>query len=234
MHRPGTGHVARLGFSRRADGDLRTDDGATDDGELHRRQQAVAPGEWTWLRQVHGRHVVRVDRPGAHAGAAADAAVTDVAGAVLAVHTADCAAVLFHAATDAVVGVAHVGWRGLASGVLEATVAAMGRLGAGGATAFVGPHIRPRCYEFGADDLATVAARYGHRVRGETAWGAPALDLLGGVRAALETIGVDVVDHGGCTACEPGSYFSHRARGEHGRQAGTIVLDDTSADGAAS
>ncbi len=222
------GRSVTLGFSRRADGDLQI---GGDPAQLTARRGRLAPGEWTWLNQVHGNRVVVVDEPGAHAGAEADAAVTAATDAVLAVHTADCVPVLLSAEADEVIGAAHVGWRGLVTGVLEGTVAAMGRLGAGAATAVVGPHIRARCYEFGAGDLDAVAARYGDRVRSTTAWGTPALDLLAGIRSALEALGVTVVDAGGCTACEPEAYFSHRARHDAGRQAATIALRAPGTDG---
>jgi len=213
------GRSAAIRFSRRVDGDLRIDG---DPAALAAARQRLAPGAWTWLRQVHGAEVVVVREPGEHAGAEADAAVTAVPGAVLAVHTADCVPVLLDG--GAAVGAAHAGWRGLVGGVLERTVAALHDLGATEVTAHVGPHIRPRCYEFGAAELDEVAARYGDAVRAETAWGTPALDLAAGVRAALAPLGVDVVDHGGCTACEPEALRSHRARGDVGRQAATIVL----------
>lgn len=209
-------------FSERSDGDFAIDGDAA---ALAARRAALAPGSWTWLRQVHGARVVVVDEPGAHAGAEADAAVTDVAGAVLAIHTADCAPVLLAAEAAGVIGAAHAGWRGLVAGVLESTVAAMGRLGAAGITAHVGPHIRARCYEFGPADLDAVADRYGGRVRAQTAWGTPALDVTVAVRSALEPLGVQVVDHGGCTACEPQRLWSHRARGDEARMAAAIALD---------
>jgi hypothetical protein len=110
--------------------------------------------------------------------------------------------------------------------VLERTVEAMGELGATRVAAHVGPHIRARCYEFGTAELDEVAARYGDAVRAETAWGTPALDLTAGVRAALAPFDVTVVDHGGCTACEPEGLWSHRARRDTGRAASTVVLHD--------
>ena len=213
---------ATWAFSTRGDGDFRIDG---DPADLARRRPALAPGAWTWLRQVHGARVVVVDRPGAGAGEEADAAVTDQPGAVVAVHTADCAPVLLHG--PGVVGAVHVGWRGLAAGVVEATVDAMASLGAERVDAHVGPHIRARCYEFGADQLDLVAHRYGAAVRAETAAGTPALDLLAGVRAALANrprVGAVTVE-AGCTACEPDRYFSHRARGDQGRHAAAIALE---------
>ena len=210
-----------LAFSTRADGDFRIDG---DEDELRARRRALLPGSWTWLRQVHGGRVLVVGEPGAGAGEEADAAVTDQPGCVLAVHTADCLPLLLRA--PGVVGAAHVGWRGLLAGVVESTIDAMAALGAQRIEADVGPHIRSRCYEFGAADLDAVAQRYGDAVRAETAAGTPALDLLAGVRAALaERPAVDVVHvEPGCTACEPERFFSHRARADHGRHAAAISV----------
>lgn len=210
-------------FSERDQGDFRIDG---DPEELARlRTDVLTDGTWTWLRQVHGADVVVVTRPGEHAGAEADAAVTDVHGAVLAVHTADCVPVLFHA-DEGVVGAAHVGWRGLVAGVLERTIEAMRGLGAGRCFAHVGPHIRARCYEFGATELDEVAERYGDGVRATTAWGTPALDLAAGIRSAIGAVpdAFLVRELAGCTACEPDRYFSHRARGDRGRHAAAISL----------
>lgn len=208
-------------FSIRADGDFRIDG---DTPDLASRRHALAPGPWTWLRQVHGARVLTVGRPGEGTGAEADAAVTAVPGVVLAVHTADCMPVLLVA--DGVVGAAHVGWRGLEGGVVEATLDAMVRLGATAVEVHLGPHIRPRCYEFGEDELAPVAARYGDGVRSTTGWGTPALDLATGVRAALarrpEVVAVRA--EAGCTACEPDRFYSHRARADRGRHAAAISI----------
>ena len=175
----------------------------------------------TWLRQVHGATVVEVTEPGEHRGAEADAAFTTRPGCVLAVRTADCVPVVLIG--DGAIGVVHAGWRGLAGGVIEATVAAMG----GASEAHVGPHIRQGCYEFGTGDLDTVAAALGDRVRGETTWGTPALDLTAGVRAALgrsELHGTALHDAGACTACSD-VYFSWRARKEHERFATIVWLE---------
>jgi YfiH family protein len=164
---------------------------------------------------VHGARVVTVTRPGEHAGIEADAAVTAVAGCRLAVRTADCVPIVI-AGGDAV-AVVHAGWRGVAAGVVDSAVDAMRALGSEPSRAWLGPHIRAGCYEFGADDLAAVAARLGDHVRATTMWGTSALDLTAATAAALEAAGVgNVEDDGVCTACST-LYFSHRARGEHER-----------------
>ncbi|MEO6988387.1 MAG: polyphenol oxidase family protein [Aquihabitans sp.] len=183
---------------------------------MGRRRRAVCDAPWTWVRQVHGANVVVATEPGQHAGAVADAVVTATPGVVVAVHTADCAPVFFEG--DGAIGVAHAGWRGLVAGVLEATVEAMADLGHRPRSARLGPCIRTRCYEFGRPELEQVAAAYGPSVRGETAWGTPALDLAAGVRAACERLDITVDDTGICTACSP-QHWSHRARADTGRQA---------------
>jgi len=189
---------------------------AGDPDRLAARRRAVVDAPWTWLRQVHGARVVVVTEPGEHAGTEADAAVTAIPGAAVAVHTADCAPVLVLA--DGAVGVAHAGWRGLLAGVVEATAAALADLGHPPRSAVLGPCIRPRCYEFGPAELDLVADRYGPAVRAQTAWGAPALDVAAGVAAACAALDVPLVDHGTCTACSP-VHWSHRARADRGRQA---------------
>ena len=197
---------AHVRFTDRGDGDMR---------------RSLLELPWTWLLQEHGREVVRVDRPGACAGARADAAVTNQPGAALAVLTADCAPVAL-ASTEGPVGVAHAGWGGLLAGVIPSAVEALRDLGASDVHAVIGPCIHAECYEFGAEDLDRLIDRFGPDVAGSTAAGAPALDLQAAVRAALAEQGVEYVeDVGVCTGCSP-DHFSWRARKEHGRQATVI------------
>lgn len=182
------------------------------------RRAALHPGPWTWLRQVHGARVVIVEAPGGGAGQEADAAVTAVPGAPLAVFTADCAPVAL--AGDATLGVAHAGWRGLVAGVLPRTVEAMRALGERGTIrAVLGPCIHAPCYEFGAAELDDVAGVLGDGVRAVSRSGSPALDVTAGARSSLAAAGVtDVDDVNVCTACG-GGHWSFRARGEMERQA---------------
>jgi hypothetical protein len=209
----GGGHVR---WSGRREGDVAGSGSAV---ELRRRQIVDLP--WTVLRQVHGRRVITVRAPGDGSGSEADAAVTTVPGAALAVLTADCAPVAL-ASDEGVIGVAHAGWRGLAAGVIDEAVGVMRSLGATRIQAVVGPCIRTACYPFGAGDLDDVVRRTGPEVRGVDRQGRPALDLAAGVEAALHRAGVDEVgDVGVCTACS-GGYWSWRARRDQARQA-TVV-----------
>ncbi|MFM8333425.1 MAG: polyphenol oxidase family protein, partial [Candidatus Methylumidiphilus sp.] len=95
------------------------------------------PNEPFWLNQVHGTAVAEVGRQTSQAPQA-DAAFTHTAGAVCVVMTADCLPVLFASRDGQRVAAAHAGWRGLADGVLAATVEA---LGGGDLMAWLGPAI---------------------------------------------------------------------------------------------
>jgi YfiH family protein len=193
--------AAEVRWTGRAEGDMRD----------------VADPALTRLRQVHGARVVVVDAPGACDGEEADAAVTTVAGARLAVLTADCAPVAL--AADGMIGAVHAGWRGLAAGVVHAAVEEMRRLGAGRIDAALGPCIHAECYEFDG-----VAEWFPPAVHGVTSAGRPSLDVPAAVRAALADAGVELVhDEGVCTACSPGHY-SHRARGDVERQAMVVWM----------
>lgn len=179
---------------------------------------------WSWLRQVHGHHVVVVDAPGAQAGVEGDGLVSADRGAALAVFTADCAPVAL-AGDTGVIGVAHAGWRGLVAGVIPRTVERMRTLGAEQIAAALGPCIHAECYEFSVGDLDTVAQHLGDVVRSHTSGGRPALDMQAAVAASLERAGVALVhDAGVCTACAASDYYSHRARAETERQATLVWL----------
>src|ERR687897_879559 len=211
----GPAHVAHVRFTSAADGDLRVD-GAQP--ALDARRRALVAGPWTWLRPVHGRVVVTVD----------------VAGAPLAVHTADCAPVALVAdggdgaggENGGLVAAVHAGWRGLAAGVVERAADALRDAGATGLRAVVGPCIHPCCYEFGVADLDRVAGRYGDGVRAVTTTGRHALDLPAAVGQALAAADADVVAPSpACTGCGTPPFFSHRARGDTARQAMVVWIE---------
>lgn len=200
-------------FTSRVDGDLRV---KGEESDLEARRRAIHPAPWSWLNQVHGAEVLVVTKPGEHAGASADALVTTVAHAPLAIHTADCAPVLL--VGEGALGVVHAGWRGLGAGILEATAAVMANLGHPPTAAHLGPCIRGRCYEFGESERQALVERYGPAVATSTAWGTPALEVAAGVKVAMEAIGVPLRDVGTCTACS-NQHWSHRRGGDIGRQA---------------
>ncbi len=182
------------------------------------------PNTTAWLNQTHGTTCTRL--PGAEQ-AEADAAWTNTPGQVCAVLTADCLPVLFCDRRGTRVAAAHAGWRGLAAGVLEATVAAMDCAPAD-LLAWLGPAIGPQRFEVGAEvraaftdrNPATHAAFRAHHRPGH--WLA---DLYAIARLNLRQVGVTAV-YGGdfCTYSEPQRFFSFRRDGVTGRMASLIWL----------
>jgi YfiH family protein len=205
-----------------------------DPATVTRNRRAVGaflPTPPVWLEQVHGRSVVRLDARNAATARArppvADAAVTDVPGVVCAVLTADCLPVLFADRAGGAVGAAHAGWRGLAAGVLEATVAALGGMGVPAArvVAWLGPAIGPQAFEVGDDVVDAFcdgdpAAGDAFAPRPGGKWHA---DLYRLARRRLAAAGiVDVTGGGHCTFTEHARFFSHRRERDTGRQAAFV------------
>lgn len=184
-------------------------------------QWLALPSPPRWLNQVHGTRVCRFDAALPEAEPEADAASTGVPGVVLAILTADCLPVVFAARDGREIAVAHAGWRGLAAGVLEATVAAMATPPAQ-LLAWLGPAAGPRAYEIGAEVRAAFLA---HDAAAVTAFtptrpGHWRVDLYALARQRLAAAGVGAVHGGGfCTLEEPDRFFSHRRDGRSGRMA---------------
>lgn len=183
------------------------------------------PAEPLWLSQVHGTRVVAVE--GTAANVEADASVTHTTGRVCAVLTADCLPLLFCAEDGSVVAAAHAGWRGLANGVIEATVAAMRREPAC-LLAWLGPAIGPAAFEVGdevrdafiARDSRASAAFVRH---GPGKW---LCDLYLLARQRLAALGVTRVYGGGlCTFADTHRFYSYRRDGVTGRMASLIWID---------
>ncbi|HEX3848916.1 MAG TPA: peptidoglycan editing factor PgeF [Steroidobacteraceae bacterium] len=186
---------------------------------------ARVPGEPSWLAQVHGAGVIDLDAaaPG-DAPPAADASVARRAGVVCAILTADCMPILLTSESGDVVAAAHAGWRGLAGGVIEATVAAM----AAPATlmAWLGPAIGPSHFEVGPEVLEAMLRSDAGAAVGFTpnARGRYLADLELLARRRLEALGVRRIHGGGrCTFSDAQCYFSHRRdQGKTGRHATLI------------
>lgn len=181
------------------------------------------PAEPAWLNQVHGIRVAEAGREGQEA----DAVVGRHPGDVCAVLTADCLPVLFCDPDRRIIAAAHAGWRGLAAGVLESTLAAMGSEPQA-VTAWLGPGIGPASFEVGEDVVAAFtgddpAAAAAFRRRDATHWLADIYDLA---RLRLERAGVAEVTGGGLDTCaDSNRFFSYRRDGETGRMACLIWLD---------
>ena len=188
------------------------------------REALGLPAEPLWLEQVHGTAVARFEED--RARPVADAAVASQAGQVCTVMVADCLPVLLADQAGGCVGIAHAGWRGLAAGVIEATVAAL-PVSAGSLVAWLGPAIGPEAFEVGAEVrerfvAGDPAAQAEFRPGREDRWWA---DLYGLARRRLAAAGVTAV-HGGdcCTLSDPERFFSFRRDGVTGRMAALIWL----------
>jgi YfiH family protein len=176
-----------------------------------------------WLNQVHGNRVVAAERI-THP-VAADAAVASALDVVCAVMTADCLPILLCDRRGTTVAAVHGGWRGLASGVIAAAVAALTSRGIAAADllAWLGPAIGPAAYEVGEDVRNAMRAAEAAAALTATIPGRWHLDLYALARAGLRACGVEDV-HGGdfCTYAEPRRFFSYRREGVCGRQATLI------------
>jgi YfiH family protein len=196
----------------------------------------VAPDNFLSCYQIHSPEVVTVERTWTpDARPRADALVTRVPGIAVGVSTADCGPILFADASARVIGAAHAGWRGAFMGVIEATIAAMEKLGADRANiaAAAGPMIRQANYEVGpeflerfrADSAAneryfTPSAKDGHAM----------FDLAGYIKARLAGAGITrIEDLGRCTYADPATFYSyrrsvHRNESDYGRHINAIAL----------
>ena len=202
-------------------GDLTADDPANVRANKA-RLQALLPAAPRWLRQVHGQRVVRADDAGADEQA--DAAFTTTPGVVCAVKIADCMPVLLTDVTGSVVAVAHAGWRGLAAGVVENTVHALGIDGQK-LIAFLGPAIGPRAFEVGDEVRAAFCAVDANAARAfePHAPGKWLADLFMLGRQRLARCGVQRVYGGGlCTWSDPARFYSHRRDPVTGRMAAVL------------
>jgi polyphenol oxidase len=192
--------------------------------------RADLPSEPLWLNQVHGACVA--DGPAAEPPCA-DASVSHRPGEVCAVLTADCLPVLFCDRAGTVVAAAHAGWRGLASGVLEATVARMG-VPPSEVMAWLGAAIGPEAFEVGDEvretfvtwhPVASVAFRPAPGSLPEGTRRKWLADLYALARIRLAAAGVMAVHGGGlCTVADARRFYSYRRDTTTGRMASLIWL----------
>lgn len=172
---------------------------------VRERLRPQLPAEPAWLKQVHGARVIDLDRSPQREG---DAALTRTAGRVCVAQVADCMPVLFADEAGTAVAAAHAGWRGLAAGVLEATVDAMG-IPADKLVAWLGPAIGPRAYEVG--DEVRAAFRGYEDAFSPTRPGHWLLDLYAVARRKLAALKA-VTGGGYCTYSESRFYSYRRDR----------------------
>lgn len=185
------------------------------------RLQDLLGCEPAWMSQVHSSAVIEAEP---NACPVADASWTSAAGVASAVLTADCLPVLFCNLDGSRVAAAHAGWRGLAGGVLEATVAAM----SGQLMAWLGPAIGPDAFEVGAEVREAFVSQ--HAIASEAF--VPSrnadrymADIYQLARIRLAACGVaDVFGGGFCTVTDP-RFYSYRRAARTGRFASLVWID---------
>lgn len=185
----------------------------------------LMPSEPVWLQQVHG--TVVADACGAGCLPQADAAVARHRGAVCVVMTADCLPVLLCDEAGTVVAAAHAGWKGLAAGVIEATVRAMD-VEPQKLLAWLGPAISQRAFEVG-DDVKALFVAQNPQASAAFVPGAKGkwmADLYWLAQQRLQALGVSRI-YGGeyCTHGDPARFFSYRRDGVTGRMGTFIWLE---------
>jgi len=203
----------------RAEGSLAGGDGL--DAALKR----WLPSSPLWLRQVHGAAIHDADAPAPSAPPRADGIVSGAIDTVCAIQTADCLPVLFADRAGSMVAAAHAGWRGLAAGVLEATLAAM-RIDADAAVVWIGPGIGPQVYEVGADVVDALcasdpdaAACFAARTPGKWLANLYALARRRLVRAGVRSIYGETR----CTFTERTLFHSYRRDGSRAGRMATLI-----------
>jgi YfiH family protein len=182
--------------------------------------ESELPATPYWLKQVHGNRAVVLGSSDFDAGIPeADAVIGNSSGALCVIRTADCLPVLLCSLDGSEVAAVHAGWRGLAAGVIDATVARM-TTDASNLIAWLGPAIAQPAFEVGGevrDEFAAAdfdcSATFAANSRGR--WQA---DLFGLASARLDEIGVGgVFGERICTFDDPARFFSYRREGETGR-----------------
>lgn len=201
-------------------------------GDLsHNREllNAFLPAPPRWLALQHGTEVVAAEEVRSPPPAA-DASTAVTPGVVCCVTVADCLPVLLADRSGCVVAATHAGWRGLAGGIIQATVLAMRRrapAAIGPIDAFLGPSIGPTAFEVGAEVLSAMRTRLPEAEAAFTALanGKFLADLPALARQALAQVGVHSVFGGRwCTFGDPARFYSFRRDRITGRHVAVIWL----------
>lgn len=195
------------------------------------RRELALPSEPVWLRQVHGSDVHVAEAGGDpgrdhHDDPVADAVYCDRPGLVCAILTADCLPLLFCSADGREVAAAHAGWRGLAGGVIEATLARF-RAAPAQVRIWLGPAIASRSYEVGAEvrDAFLAGRPEAASAFTPTRPGHWLCDLVELARQRLLAAGVVEVSGGDFDTLNEPRFYSHRRGHPTGRFASLIWIE---------
>jgi YfiH family protein len=227
------------GFYATLNGGVGSDDAPQNVAENRARMAralGVAADRLVTPYQIHSPEVATVEAPWAPDNRPrADALVTRTPGLAIGVSTADCGPLLFADGEARVIGAAHAGWRGAFTGVIEATIAAMEKLGAdrGRIAVALGPVISQPNYEVGAEFVERFVAADSANSRFFAASKRPGhamFDLNGYIAARLERAGIrQFEDLRLCTYADPARFYSfrrttHLSEPDYGRHINAIAL----------
>jgi len=190
------------------------------------RAKLVLPSQPHWLKQVHSSKIIQVSN-NSLPSIEADGSFTQQTSQICVVLSADCLPILFSDRAGTTVAAIHAGWRGLANGIIETTLQAMG-LANDSLLAWLGPAIGPEKFEVGADVKAIFAAKAYNTIPAFKSLSADKwlLDIYQLARVNLAYFGVTHI-YGGdqCTYSQSNRYFSYRRDGITGRMASLIWID---------
>ena len=189
------------------------------------RAEFQLPADPVWLNQVHGASVI--DAATVPVDVEADGAHASRKHVVCAVLTADCLPIFICNRQGTEVGLLHAGWRGLASGIVEAGLRAL-RTPVEELMVWFGPAIGAQAYEVGDEVRDAFVVTDSQAAAAFTA-GTPGkwyMDIYGIARLRLRAHGVRSI-YGGewCTATQGDLFFSYRRDGVTGRMASLIWLE---------
>lgn len=195
----------------------------------------VEPSHFLTAFQIHSPDVAVATKPWDNTSRPrVDAMVTSIPGIAIGVTAADCGPILFADPKARVIGAAHAGWKGAFSGVLENTISEMEKLGAarGNIIAAIGPLIRQKSYEVGAEFVT----RFTQDRESDARFFAPSsraghamFDLAGYIRQRLERAGIRTIDDVQVDTYADDRFYSyrrttHRKEADYGRNIHAIVL----------
>ncbi|MFZ6817714.1 peptidoglycan editing factor PgeF [Undibacterium sp. Ji22W] len=187
------------------------------------------PRDVTFLSQIHG--TLAVDATDIREGSIveADASFTNQPNVSCVVLTADCLPILLASTDGRCVAAVHAGWRGMAGGVIEATVQEMRRKGGREITAWLGPAIGANAFEVGIDVFDAFTQKMPQQrqnFKSQVRDGKYLADIYGLARTVLHSLAINRISGGEyCTFTELELFYSYRRDGLTGRMASWIWIE---------
>ncbi|WP_044414053.1 peptidoglycan editing factor PgeF [Thiomicrospira microaerophila] len=189
--------------------------------------QYPAELNWAWLDQQHTTRAVHFNQAWSEKQVA-DAMWTDQPNQVCTVMTADCLPILLTNKSATLVAAVHAGWRGLADGIVGATIASLPEKPSN-MMAWIGPAISQASFEVGDEVLDAFVERDAQATRffspSATTPGQWMADLPGLAKQQLAGLGVEQVFLSGlCTFRDEDKFYSFRRNPQTGRMVSAIWL----------